>query len=113
MNISEKINYLMKEHNIKSPRDLANALENKNLKIPYTTLLTIINNEVKDIKLGTAEKLCTFFNITLDDLLNNNISVVNKYKLTLNIKGLTDADIKELKQIIEIKRKNNKENKKE
>lgn len=61
MNLADKLNILMKRNNIKNPKELSQNLNLQNLKIPYTTLLTIVNNEVQDIKLGTAQKLCNFF----------------------------------------------------
>lgn len=75
MNLADKLDLLMKQHNIKNPKELSQKLNQQNLKIPYTTLLTIINNEVQDIKLGTAQKLCNYFNITLDELLDDDVPI--------------------------------------
>ena len=104
MNMADKINVLMKIKNIKNPKELSKKLNNQNLKIPYTTLLTIINNEVQDIKLGTARKLCTFFNITLDELLDDNIELCSINNNVFNIDGLDENDIEEIKALIEFKR---------
>lgn len=104
MNLAEKINLLMTQNDIKNPKELSEKLNEKGLKIPYTTLLTIINNEVQDIKLGTAKKICTFFRITLDELLDDNIPILDITK-PLNTDGLSEQDIKELQELIEIKKK--------
>lgn len=111
MNLSEKINILMKTKNIKNPKELSEELKKQNLKIPYTTLLTIINNEVQDIKLNTAKKLCIFFNITLDELLDDKIDINLNTLISNNIDttGLTQNDIDEIKDFIEFKKyRNNK-----
>lgn len=104
MNLAEKINLLMIQNDIKNPKELSKKLIEKDLKIPYTTLLTIINNEVQDIKLGTARKICTFFRITLDELLDDNIPILD-INNPLNTDGLSEQDIKELHELIEIKKK--------
>lgn len=114
MNLSEKIDVLMKQNNIKNPKELSEKLNEKNLKIPYTTLLTIINNEVQDIKLGTARKLCTFFNLTLDQLLDDDIEINNTlqtFSNSIDTNGLDDDDINEINRFIEFlknKKKNDK-----
>ena len=116
MNLSEKINILMKQNNIKNPKELSEKLNEKNLKIPYTTLLTIINNEVQDIKLGTARKLCIFFNLTLDQLLDDDIELTNTiqaFSNIIDINGLDDDDIDEINRFIEFlktKKKNDSKN---
>lgn len=75
MDMASKINVLMKRNNIKNPKELSKELNKNNLNIPYTTLLTIINNEVQDVKLGTARKLCDYFKITLDELLDDSVDL--------------------------------------
>lgn len=116
MNMAEKLNILMKQHNIKNPKELSEKLSNKNLKIPYTTLLTIINNDVQDIKLNTARKLCDFFNITLDDLLDDEIELEDVRMASFNgvdTDGLDETDIEEVNRFIEtfIRPRKNKDNK--
>lgn len=100
----------MDSYDIKTVRELSDKLEANGLKIPYTTLITILGNHVQDIKLETARRLCTFFHVSLDTLLDDNIPLVDNSRLILNLEGLSDQDIKEIKQIIEIKRMNNKAN---
>lgn len=113
MNMADKLNVLMKRNNIKNPKELSEKLNQKNLKIPYTTLLTIINNEVQDIKLGTARKLCNFFNITLDDLLDDNVELPQDFKFAsyngIDTKDLDEEDIEEINRFVEFIR--NKKNK--
>lgn len=101
MNLSMKLNYLMKKNNIKNPKDLSIKLNESNLGIPYTTLLTIINGEVQDIKLGTANKLCAFFKITLDELLNDNISIDSKKFINLDVTHLSELEIQEIKNYVD------------
>lgn len=101
MNFSEKINILMKKNNIKNPKELSKKMNEKNLKIPYTTLLTITNNEVQDIKVSTAKKLSTFFNLTLDELLNDDIELANTASNSINTNGLDSDDINELNRLAE------------
>lgn len=116
MNLAEKIDILMKKNNIKNPKELSEKLKNKNLNIPYTTLLTIINNEVQDIKLGTARKLCDFFQITLDELLDDNIPLNEDFKFAsyngIDTEGLDENDIEEINRFVEFV-KNKKKNKSE
>lgn len=111
MNLADKINFLMKRNNIKNPKELSEKLTELNKKIPYTTLLTIINNEVQDIKLGTARKLCDFFHITLDELLDDDISIessISDIKLAsyngLNTEGMNEIDLKEIQEFIDFKK---------
>ena len=109
MNLAEKINYLMKKNNIKNPKELSTRLKERDLAIPYTTLLTIINNEVQDIKLGTAKKLSTFFNVTLDELLDDNLPLDNTFKYAsyngINEEGLDENDIEEINRFVEFIKK--------
>lgn len=104
MNMADKLNILMKRNNIKNPKELSEKLNEQNLKIPYTTLLTIINNEVQDIKLNTARKLCDFFHITLDDLLDDDIELSDFRYASYNgidTEGLDENDIEEINRFVE------------
>lgn len=117
MNLSDKINILMKRNHIKNSKELAENLSKNNLTIPYTTLLTIINNEVQDIKLGTAKKLCEYFNISLDELLDDNIELNNSIDFRfasfegLDTEGLDDKDMEEINRFIEFVKNKKKDNK--
>lgn len=106
MNLSEKLNILMKNTGINNPTELAKKMEEANLKIPYTTLVSILNGEVKNLRLDTANKFKAFFNsilpleqaLILDDLLDTNVDInvklvsVNK----INLEGLDNKQIVEL-----------------
>lgn len=102
MNLAEKIHFLMEKNNIKNTSVLFEKLNEKNLKIPYTTLLTIVNDEVQDIKLGTAKKLTDFFYITLDELLDDEINLADSYKDSVSLKGLTSEQKDKVIDYIEL-----------
>lgn len=70
MELIEKLKLLMKKNNIKNTSQLS-----KETTIPYTTLKSIFDGDVNDIRLSTSRKLCDFFSITLDDLLDDNIEL--------------------------------------
>ena len=67
MDLVDKLEKLMQENKIKNILSLSN-----NADIPYTTLKSIFNREVTDIRLSTAVKLSKFFNVSLDYLLDDN-----------------------------------------
>ena len=114
MTLAEKLDFLMKQHKIKNPKELSQKLEEQDLKIPYTTLLTIINNEVQDVKLGPAQKLCTFFNVTLDQLLDDNISLTQPFQFAsyngIDTEGLDENDIAEINNFVDYIRNRKKKN---
>lgn len=72
MNLLEKLNILMNKNNIKNTAQLS-----KLTSVPYTTLKSIFDGQVNSISLSTSRKLCNFFNITLDELLDDNIELSN------------------------------------
>lgn len=113
MDLAEKINHLMKTKGIRNAKELSEKMHELDLSIPYTTLLTIINGEVTDIKLNTANKFKQFFNITLDELLDDRINIT-EFKIAshngINLDGLDETDIKEIDEYIEFRR-NKKKNK--
>lgn len=117
MNLSQKISYLMKKNNIKTSKELSRKLEEENMRIPYTTLLTIINGETTNIKLETANKLCYIFKITLNELLDDvdNIDVLSELNSNVNknefyIKSFVQSDNYEeyYKLLKEFEKVNNK-----
>lgn len=114
MNLIEKLHYLMKKNNIRNIAQLS-----RETNIPYTTLKSIFDGDVNDIRLSTSRKLCDFFKITLDELLDDNISI-NSTKNTdfriasyngVDVNGLDETDLKEIQEFVNFKRnmKNNKE----
>ena len=100
MNLIEKLNFLMKKNNIKNISKLS-----KETKIPYTTLKSILDGDVYDIRLSTSKKLSNYFKISLDDLLDNNIDIKENLKSTsyyeFDTNGLDEEDIKEINRFIE------------
>lgn len=70
MDLLQKLNLLMKKNNIKNVAQLSKLTE-----LPYTTLKSIFDGDVNDIRLSTSKKICNTFNITLDELLNDNIEL--------------------------------------
>lgn len=72
MDLLQKLNLLMKKNNIKNIAQLSKLTE-----LPYTTLKSIFDGDVNDIRLSTSKKICNTFNITLDELLNDNIELNN------------------------------------
>ena len=65
----------MKKNKIKNISQLS-----KETGIPYTTLKSIFDGDVNDIRLSTSRKLCDFFKITLDELLDDEISIDENFK---------------------------------
>lgn len=72
METKNKLKNLMKENNIKNLYQLS-LLAN----IPYTTLRNI--NDTDNMRTDTAKKICNFFNISLDELIYNDL-IINKRK---------------------------------
>lgn len=70
MDLIQKLNTLMKKNNIKNIAQLSKLTE-----LPYTTLKSIFDGDVNDIRLSTSQKICSTFGITLDELLNDNIDL--------------------------------------
>lgn len=72
MDLIGKLKMLMKKNNIKNIAQLS-----KETNIPYTTLKSIFDGDVNDIRLSTSKKLCDYFKITLDDLLDDTIELTD------------------------------------
>lgn len=119
MELIDKLNLLMKKHNIKTIAQLS-----RETNIPYTTLKSIFDGDVNDIRLSTSRKLCDFFHITLDDLLDDDISLEDvNIKNTdfrtasyngIDVEGLNEDEIQHLNELAEFyrsKKKNNSSNK--
>ena len=70
MVLCEKIEYLMKSNNIPNTHQLSILTD-----IPYTTLKSILSNNTTDIKISTAKKLCNYFKLTFDELLNDDVNL--------------------------------------
>lgn len=102
MNLIEKLHILMEKKNIKKISQLS-----RETNIPYTTLKSIFDGDVNDIRLSTSRKLCNFFHITLDDLLDDDIELSDN---GIDTDGLDENDIEEINRFVEFlknKKKNN------
>ena len=108
MNLIDKLKILMKKKNIKNLSQLS-----KEADIPYTTLKSIFDGDVNDIRLSTSRKLCDYFKITLDDLLDDNLSL-KQFRIAsyngINLDGLTNEQIEKINDYVEFIR--NQKNKK-
>ena len=111
MNLIEKLNILMKRKNIKNISQLS-----KETNIPYTTLKSIFDGDVNDIRLSTSRKLCDYFKITLDDLLDDDIKLED-FKVAsyngISTDGLDEKDIEEINRFVEFVKNKKKNNTKE
>lgn len=106
MELIDKLNLLMKKHNIKTIAQLS-----RETNIPYTTLKSIFDGDVNDIRLSTSRKLCDFFHITLDDLLDDDIELDDfRYASQngINIDGLDENEIEEVNRFVEFIRNKKK-----
>lgn len=79
MDLLQKLNTLMKKNNVKNIAQLSKLTE-----LPYTTLKSIFDGDVNDIRLSTSKKICNTFNITLDELLNDNLELNDFHQITNN-----------------------------
>lgn len=108
MDLIEKLKFLMKKNNIKNISQLS-----KETNIPYTTLKSIFDGDVNDIRLSTSRKLSDFFKITLDELLDDDISLNEDFKFAsyngFDSNELDENDIEEIKRFVEFI-KNKKKN---
>lgn len=111
MELIEKLHLLMQKNNIKNISQLS-----KETNIPYTTLKSIFDGDVNDIRLSTSRKLCDYFKITLDELLDDDISLNDNFKYAsyhgIDTDELDENDIEEINRFVEfIKNKKKNENK--
>lgn len=113
MDLIEKLQFLMKKNNIKNISQLS-----RETNIPYTTLKSIFDGDVNDIRLSTSRKLSDFFKITLDELLDDDISLNENFRFAsyngISTEGLDENDIEEIKRFVEFvknKKKNEEEEK--
>lgn len=97
MDIATKLEFLMKKHNIKNLSQLS-----KHTKVPYTTLRSISTES--NITLSTAKKLCSFFNVPLDFLIDDDISLDSYNSKLINLAEFDDETIADIKSYIAYKR---------
>lgn len=97
MDLIEKLHILMSQKNIKKISQLS-----RETNIPYTTLKSIFDGDVNDIRLSTSRKLCDYFKITLDELLDDDIELTDFYSdNNINTEELDEKDIEELNRFVE------------
>lgn len=70
LKLRDKIEILMKDNSIGNLRYLS-----KLIGVPYTTLRGITNES--EIKINTAKKICDYFKISLSELLDDRIDLLN------------------------------------
>ena len=98
MDISEKLDLLMKKNEIKTVKELS-----EKMGIPYFTLKNIFQGNASDIRLSTATKICDFFGITFDELFSENLDISNIRLASyqgLDTEGLDVTDLKEVNEFI-------------
>ena len=76
MNFLEKIDYLMKRDGLNK-----NTLSAKS-GVPYTTIDAFYKKGYQNVKMGTVRRLATAFGVTLDYLMDDDISDENHGKQT-------------------------------
>ena len=104
MDLITKLKTLMIKNKIKNTSQLS-----KETNIPYTTLKSIFDGDVNDIRLSTSRKLCDYFHITLDELLDDDIELNDGLSDDFNTDGLTDEEIAEVNRYIEFIKNKKKE----
>lgn len=77
MTFTDRLDELMKIHNIPSKAELARLSD-----IPYTTIDSLYKKGSDNIKLTTLQKLCSVFNCSLDYLVDGTPSGDQKMQLT-------------------------------
>lgn len=97
MNFLEKLDYLMNLKNI-NKSTLA-----KESGVPYTTIDAFYKKGYENAKISTIKKLCTYFGVTLDYLIRDDVDSLNygKNERNVNNKQSTDLKNKGLAKLIE------------
>lgn len=80
----------------------------KKIDIPYTTLRSTFredNDKIdSNLTLSTAKKLCAFFNVPLDFLIDDEISIDKYNSKLISLEGFDDETIADIKSYIAYKR---------
>lgn len=95
MDLKSKLLSLMERDRIKNLYDLS-----RQCNIPYTTLRNIIFDNISNIRIETAMKLCDFFKVSLDELLSNQIDLSEVEFASNN--GIENADCLTVDEIKEV-----------
>lgn len=75
MNMLEKIQLLMEE------RELSRADVSRGADIPYTTIDGLFKKGVENARFPTLKKLASFFNVSMEYLINDEVEDRHKDKL--------------------------------
>lgn len=97
MNLLDKIQFLMKEKNIKNIRQLSEMSD-----IPYSTIDSLFKKGYEGVRLSTMTKLCTFFDCSLDYLMTDDVDKKEDYDQKQIIEDYNKLDIRQKQTIREI-----------
>lgn len=95
MDLKEKLSSLMKQNGIKNLYDLSRQCD-----IPYTTLRNIMIDNISNIRIDTAIKLCDFFKVSLDELLQSELDLSEIEFASYN--GIESADCLTIDELQEV-----------
>lgn len=99
MDLLTKLESLMEKNEIKNLSQLS-----KCTNVPYTTLRSIFTPKAEsNLTLSTAKKLCTFFNVPLDVLIDDDVSLDSYYSKIINLEEFDDETIADIKSYIAYK----------
>lgn len=73
MSILDKLEFLMSQKGIKNKKQLSELS-----KIPYTTIVGLYTKGFEKMKLSTLKSLASFFDVSIDYLVWDNITITNK-----------------------------------
>ena len=71
----DNLSELMKRRGISNLHALANESD-----VPYTTLKGFYEKGCDNVKLSTLNKLCTYFNVSLDYLINGDVTNLTEHE---------------------------------
>lgn len=73
MSILDKLEFLMSQKGIKNKKQLSELS-----KIPYTTIVGLYKKGFERMKLSTLKSLASFFDVSIDYLVYDNVTAPNK-----------------------------------
>ena len=73
MSILDKLEFLMAQKGIKNKKQLSELS-----KIPYTTIVGLYTKGFEKMKLSTLKSLASFFDVSIDYLVYDNVATPNK-----------------------------------
>lgn len=90
MQLTEKIDFLMKEKGI-NKSELS-----RQSGIPYMTIINFYEKGTDNVKLSTLKKLSKYFNVSLDYLANDEVTVAETEKAPEPEEPVSEAEIEQL-----------------